>query len=97
MAITKVIDAVSAAINLAGATSFSVTGLAAIDAVGFSSVDDVVIVNRLMSDGAYHPLTQKGEAVVLKAMNNAVTVEYGTYKLTRPVAGAAITAGYEEI
>lgn len=97
MALTKVMDGVTAVVDLAAAGVITLTGPGVVDAVGLK-VREVVIVNKLMSDGVYHPLTNKDGAVVLSAIPNVAILEAaGLYKLTKPQVTAAVTCGYEEI
>jgi len=97
MALAKVIDGVTAAVALAGATVFSPTGAFVVDAVGLT-VGQYVILNKLMSDGVYHPATDKSGAIVLSAFpNHAVVDAPGSYKLTKPQVTAAVTCGWEVI
>lgn len=97
MAQTKVVDAVTAVIALAGATAFSPTGPFVIDAVGLA-VGEYLILNRLMTDGNYKPATNDKGAIVLSVHPNTVVVDApGTYKLTKPTVTSAVTAGWELI
>lgn len=84
MAQTKVIDAVTAVVALAGATAFTTTSAFTLDAVGLK-VGEFVILHRLMSDGNYHVATNDKKAVVLSAFPNTIVVDApGTYKVTKP-------------
>ena len=97
MALAKVIDGVTAAVTLAGATVFSPTGPFVVDAVGLA-VGQFVIVNKLMSDGVYHPATDKNGTIILSAFPNHVIVNApGSYKLTKPQVTAAVTCGWEVV
>jgi hypothetical protein len=97
MALAKVIDGVTAVVNLAGATVFSPAGAFVVDAVGLG-VGQYVIVNKLMSDGVYHPATDKNGTIVLSMFPNHVVIDApGSYKLTKPTVTAAVTCGWEAI
>lgn len=97
MALTKVMDGITAAVDLDGATSFTLAGPGVVDAVGLK-VGQSVIVNKLMSDGVYHPLTNRKRSIVLSNFPNVEIIDAaGTYKLTKPQVTEAVTCGYEEI
>ena len=97
MALTKLIDGVTAAVFEPAATVFSPTGAFLIDAVGLK-VGEYIILYKLFSDGSYYPATDKNGSIVLSnAPNNVIVDAPGSYKLVKPTVTASVTAGWEEI
>lgn len=96
MAITKVIDNVTAAIELAAATPFIVTDAALVTADNFSG-NEAAVVYRLGPSGDYNPVTSLDRAVVLSSMPNTVKLDGpGTFKVTKTVTAVGAYVGYEE-
>jgi len=95
MALIKLIDAATAAVLEPAATVFSPAGSFVIDAVGLK-VNEFIVLYKLMSDGLYHPATNKEGSIVLSANPNNVLIDVpGSYKLVKPASTAAVTAGWE--
>lgn len=97
MAQAIVMNAQTAVIAVAAATAFVAAGPFVADAVGLA-VGEIVILNRLMSDGNYKPATNDKGAIILSAIPNTIVVEApGTYKFSKPTVTAAVTVGWEVI
>lgn len=95
MALTKLIDGVTAAVLEPAATVFSPTGPFVIDASGLK-VGEYVILYKLMSVGTYKPVTNKEGTIALSQSPNNILIDVpGSYKLVKPTVTAAVTAGWE--
>jgi hypothetical protein len=95
MAITKVINGVTTAVDLATATAFSITDPTTITADNFA-VGEYAIVHRLGPSGEYRPATNRDGSIVLSALPNIVLLDApATYKVTKTVTAVAAYVGYE--
>jgi len=96
MAITNVIDGVTAVVAVAAATSFTIAGAATITADNFL-VGEYAFVYRLGPSGAYVVATNERGAIVLSAIPNTAVIDGpGTYKIGKTLTTSAAYVGYEE-
>ncbi len=96
MAITKVIDGVSAAKALPAAITdaFQITEVTGIFADNFG-VGENAIVYRLGPSGSYKVATNKDGAIVLSAFPNTALLEApGWYAITKDATAVAAHVGY---
>jgi hypothetical protein len=97
MAIIKVIDNVSAEVDLAAATAFPVSSRAVITTEGFDNPDEVAVVYILGPSGNYTPLRNEHGTVTLGVKPNAVVLDGpASYKITKTETEAGAYVGYEE-
>jgi hypothetical protein len=93
--ITKLIDAETAAVDLATATAFEVTFATSLTA-DYMSVGEIALVYRLGGSGDYLPATNKDGSIYLSAFPNMVLLDIpGQYKVTKGVTQEEVTIGYE--
>lgn len=96
-AFTTVIDNVSVAVGLAGATEFTVSSSTLIVADNFA-VGENAIVYRKGPSGTFQPATNNSGTVTLSSSPNLILVEGpATYKITKDATATAAYVGYESL
>ena len=95
MAITVVIDGVTAAVTLASAIEFPISSRALVTA-DYLKVGQNAIVYRKGPSGNYLPATNEKGAIALSAYPNTAVIDGpGLYKITKDLSDEAYV-GYEE-
>jgi len=95
MAITNVINGVQAAVDVAAATAFPVTGPTTITADGFA-IGEFAQVFRLGPNAAYSAATNKDGYIILSVFPNMALIDTpGSYKIIKTATVAAAYVGYE--
>lgn len=97
MALTKVIDNVTAGVDLASATEITVTSRALLVAEGFEGTDEIAVVYILGPSGSYTPLRNESGTVTLGMKPNVAEVPGpAKYKITKTATEGGAYVGYEE-
>ncbi len=96
MAITVLITNQTAAVDLATATSFTISDVALVTADNMSEGEHVLIY-RLGPSGDYKPATNQFGTIVLSDRPNTVKLDGpGTFKAVKTVTVLGAYVGYEE-